>query len=249
MAGRRDPADAVAEFLRTGLANKGPVVVSDLEAMARTAGLLGQSQQIGHARTFKKAKKDLDIRSVRVGFGVGGRWAWVLPTQPVPVATDLGSAPDIAHEEVRPGAAADDLEKLPTELQERRIPLEWVNGIARLDDISPPTDIPRHRWHILLADCNEFMTSSENWAERAATLGWSAYDLFGCRSNRPLEHLGSAVLLWAINGSRLVELRRDWAVFERAANKSRNVFQRRRVAAADVTLPWIGLRQRPGNNR
>jgi hypothetical protein len=44
---------------------------------------------------------------------------------------------------------------------------------------------------------------SENWAERAARLGWDAMALFGCAPKRPLDYSGSAGLLWAINGGRL----------------------------------------------
>src|SRR3984893_3791951 len=61
--------------------------------------------------------------------------------------------------------------------------------------------------------------------------------LFGCAPKRPLDYSGSAGLLWAINGGRLVELHRDWAVIELAANGSR---------AGKVTLPWIGRGRRPG---
>jgi hypothetical protein len=64
---------------------------------------------------------------------------------------------------------------------------------------------------------------------------WNFYNsrgLFGCRRARPLDHPGGAGLLWAINGGRLVELHRDWAVIELAANGSRRVFERRRVDAA-----------------
>jgi hypothetical protein len=58
----------------------------------------------------------------------------------------------------------------------------------------------------------------------------------GCCRHRPV----GAGLLWAINGGRLVELHRDWAVFELAENGSRRIFERRRVDAANVRLPWIG---------
>jgi len=44
----------------------------------------------------------------------------------------------------------------------------------------------------------------------------SVLALFGCGLHRPLVHCGSAGLLWAINGGRLVELRRDWAVVDLA---------------------------------
>jgi hypothetical protein len=60
--------------------------------------------------------------------------------------------------------------------------------------------------------------------------------IFNCR---PLEHLGSAGLLWAING--VVELHRDWAVIERQQDKARQVYHRRRQDEAHVTLLWTGL--------
>jgi len=68
-----------------------------------------------------------------------------------------------------------------------------------------------------VGDCNNFLTSNENWAERAAKLGWDAPALFGCRRNRPLDYLGDAGLLWFINGGKLFQLHRDWAVIERTA--------------------------------
>jgi hypothetical protein len=56
MRGRPDPVGVAAEFLRKELA-KGPVLVSELEAAARAAGLLGNGQRITHAKPFKRAKK------------------------------------------------------------------------------------------------------------------------------------------------------------------------------------------------
>jgi hypothetical protein len=70
-AGRPDPVGVATEFLRKRL-GKGPVLVSELEATARAAGLLGNGQRITHAKPFKKAKKSLGIRSVRNGFGSAG---------------------------------------------------------------------------------------------------------------------------------------------------------------------------------
>src|ERR1700730_7496337 len=57
----------------------------------------------------------------------------------------------------------------------------------------------------------------------------------------PLAHPGGAGLLWAIQGGRLVELHRDWAVIELAANGSRHVFERRRVDAGNVTLLALAI--------
>jgi hypothetical protein len=62
-------AASVANFLQRALV-AGAIDVSQLEAMARAAGLLGKRQQIQHAKPFKKAKKSLGIRSIREGFGM-----------------------------------------------------------------------------------------------------------------------------------------------------------------------------------
>jgi len=208
----------VTAFLRKSLA-EGAQDVLKLDAMARTETLLGERQRITDAKAFKRAKYSLRIRSVRAGFGPNGVWRWELPCD-----RDGGSAASaITREPVR---------------EERCVPVEWVKGVARLDDYPPPTDVPRHRWRQFVSDCYSFLNSSENWPERAAELGWDAKALFGCHRNYPLMHLGSAGLLWAINGGKLLELRRDWAVIELPVNRSQRTFSRRDVAAGKVILPW-----------
>jgi hypothetical protein len=64
--------------------------------------------------------------------------------------------------------------------------------------------------------------------------------MFGCGRHRPLDRPGTVGLFWAINGGRLVELHREWAVVELAENGSRRIFDRRRLNAAHFRLPWIG---------
>jgi hypothetical protein len=56
MTGRPDPDRLAAEFLRKELAN-GPVLLSELEAAARAAGLLGSAQPITDAKLLQKSKK------------------------------------------------------------------------------------------------------------------------------------------------------------------------------------------------
>jgi hypothetical protein len=165
----------VIAFLRKSLA-KAVQDVLTLEAMARTEGLLGERQRITHAKAFKEAKHFLRIRSVRAGLGRGGGWRWQLPRD-----RDRASAAcPITH---------------PPPRAERRIPVNWIKGVARLSYDRPPNDVPRHRWRQFVTDCHSFLNSSENWAERAAELGWNARALFGCHRNYPLMHLGSAGLL------------------------------------------------------
>jgi hypothetical protein len=236
----RQTSATVVGFLEHALAN-GPLDVLDLEAMARKAGLLGARQQIQHAKPFKNAKKSVGIQSVKAGYGSKGKWAWFLPAKPVePKKKEVDRQKDAnAREHSR--SASVNLNGLPAELLSGRIPPHWVYGIARLESHRVPKEVPAHRWRQFINDCHIFLLAKETWAERAAVHCWSDPELFGC-CRRPLERLGSAGLLWAMSGGRLVELRRDWAVIERASDRSRHVHQRERPKAANITLPWIRLR-------
>jgi hypothetical protein len=107
------------------------------------------------------------------------------------------------------------------------------------------TGIPQHRWRQFVHDCTNFLSSTQ--AERAAQLGWDAWALFGCCRDRP-GGAGTG-LLWALNGGRLVEIHRDWALIELAGSESPRVFDRRRTVAANVILPWTEPDRRPRERR
>src|ERR1700730_19217145 len=95
---------AVTKFLRDALAVDA-MGVAELEATARAAGLLGERQQISHARLFKRAKASLAIKSLRTGFGARSQWLWQLPR----------------HKDDQEQDAA----------PQRRLPIDWVEGVAR----------------------------------------------------------------------------------------------------------------------
>jgi hypothetical protein len=141
----------VTAFLRKSLA-EGAQDVLKLKAMARTEGLLGDRQRITHAKSFKRGKHSLRIRSVRAGFGTNGVWRWELPCD----RAGASAASAITREPVR---------------AERSVPVDWIEGVDRLNDYSPPTDVPRHRWRQFVSDCQGFLNSSENWAE--PPLNWA----------------------------------------------------------------------------
>jgi hypothetical protein len=209
-----------AEFLRKALAVEA-LGVPELDMMARAAGLLGEGQRITNAKVFRRAKRSLGIRSVRDGFGAGGRWAWELPR------SSEGRAP--TPSEIATG-------------NERPVPREWVEGVTRLEQNRPPPDVPRHRWRQFVEDCHAFLRS-EQLATRAAQLGWDALGLFGCCRN-PLMYLGKAGLLWQVSGGKIIELHRDWAVIDRPVHRSQSIFYRRDVDPQKIMLPW---RLRPGS--
>jgi len=193
---------AIGDFLHRALAG-GALEVGELEVKARAAGLLGERQEIQHAKLFKKAKKAMGIRSIRAGFGSSGKWAWLMPP-PAPRIAITASTVDAKE---RPSIRAEKAPaRAPAEPKSRAVVRAWLEGVQRLEYLRSPPAVPGLRWHLFLGDCHSFLTSSENWAERAATLGWSALALFGCHRSRPLEHLGSAGLLWVVNGSAYVLL-------------------------------------------
>ncbi len=224
MTHRSQATGLVVEFLQDVLAG-GALGVPELEVMARAAGLLGEDKRITHSKIFKRAKRSLGIKSVRNGFGDEGEWLWLLEKSPVP---SLGE---------------NDPEQSPDHLRVPLVPPTWIQGVAHLDHNRALRDIPPHRWRQFLSDCSNFLAARVNGAERAAQLGWDAKSLFGCRLNRPLMYPGSAGLVWAINGGRIVELHREWAIIELPVNKSQRIFERRSVDVGKVIAAMEGQRQ------
>jgi hypothetical protein len=235
-------ATAITDFLSRALTG-GALAVAELEAKAREAGLLGERQSIQHAKAFKKAKKVLGIQSIRNGFGSAGKWAWSMPLPAAHIAIVTIANSNLVAKEQPSVRNAKPPDIAPAKSASRGIVQQWIECVQRLDYVRSPNAVPLIRWHLFLGDCHSFLSSPENWAERAAALGWNALALFGCYRTRPLEHLGSAGLLWVINGGKLVELHRDWAVIERAQDRSRQVYHRRPLNAANVTLPWSSLQR------
>jgi hypothetical protein len=204
----------LVKFLRAALAEQARPVTK-LEASARAAGSLNERQRITHAKAFKRAKRTLGIRSLHAGFGARSQWLWELPRENTPsVKAESQAAP--AH----------------------RIPSDWVEGVACLDPERRPPDVPGHRWRQFVNDCENFLSPSEDWAERAARLGWDAIALFGCAPRRPLDYSPSAGLLWLMNGARRVELHRTWAVIDMPLQTRQRVFYRRNVERTKISLPW-----------
>jgi hypothetical protein len=239
-----DRRTAIIAFLREALVEGAVLPCGELEAKAREAGLLGRFQSITHAKLFKEAKKVLGIRSIRTGFGQSGEWGWELSgLPPVPTAASAVQLPKagvgtadtyaagssgIGHAQTPHGRAT----------PESRIPWDWTKGFARLDYHHAPAGMRRHQWQQFLDDGTRFLASPHNGAARAATLGWDAYALFGCGPAHPLEHLGSAGLLWFINGGRMLELHRGWAILEVPGRESPISYNRLRSDTPNGRLPW-----------
>ena len=242
-----DRPDAVALFLE-GALGAGPVAVSELEAKARAAGLVGERQNLSDTKSFRAAKKRLAIRSVRTGFGRGGEWSWALAGQhSAAVALDRspGARASVIYEEahsrpkqrevVTPAPA--NFQRAPEEAPRKpTVPADWVRGVELLRRQARPSGVPQHRWQLFLEDCARFLDPFIGWAVRAAKLGWDAEALFGCDRHRPLDQPGAG-LLWRVAGGRLTAIYKDWATID-AGDGAQRVFHRR-PGTTNVTLPWL----------
>jgi hypothetical protein len=79
-AGQTTVTDEVKEFLSNILAN-GRVKIQDIEAEARSAGLLRDDKEMRESKPFRNAKAELHIISTHEGFGPDATYYWSLPEQ------------------------------------------------------------------------------------------------------------------------------------------------------------------------
>jgi len=117
---------------------------------------------------------------------------------------------------------------------DRLAPRIWAEALARLDLAQPPGDVPPKSWLRFKADCSNFLDLG--WALRAAELGWTAFDLFGCDRFKPFARVGRCGLLWLLNGRQLRILTTDTAVITTTNNRSLT-FYRRQYEPGQV-LAW-----------
>jgi len=83
-------------------------------------------------------------------------------------------------------------------------PRAWAEALAQLDPDQPPISIPVERWRTFIDDAGRFL--DRGWAARAAALGWTPLDLFGCDGERPLSRIDQMGLLWLLQSRELVAL-------------------------------------------
>jgi hypothetical protein len=114
------------------------------------------------------------------------------------------------------------------------IPRDWTEGIAKLDPDYPPADAPARRWLVFISDCGQFLSGP--FASKAAALGWTELDIFGCDRDRPFARIDQAGLLWLLNGDRLIALSENTATVE--TNTGVRQTWRCKPNQPGRTLPW-----------
>jgi hypothetical protein len=63
----------------------------------------------------------------------------------------------------------------------------WMEAVADIDLARPPADVPLRRWMQLIDDISRFVDCG--FAKKAAALGWTALDLFGCDREKPFARI------------------------------------------------------------
>ncbi len=117
-----------------------------------------------------------------------------------------------------------------------RTVLNWSEGLISLRSMPAPLDfagIQTPRWGQLLPDADTFLN---RWGDEAATLGWTALDLFGCDRVKPYARVDLAGLVLLLNGRRVVELSATGAMIE--VHGGRYTWFTRRRPTPEQTVVW-----------
>ena len=85
-------------------------------------------------------------------------------------------------------------------------------------------DVPAKRWLRFIDDCGHFL--DDGWALRAAELGWTPIDLFGCDRSKPFARIGRCGLLWLLDGRKLRVLTADTALINTASGSGLTFYKR-----------------------
>lgn len=82
-------------------------------------------------------------------------------------------------------------------------PVEWAEGYARLCTMPRPVHVRRERWLCCLDDAGRFL---DQWAHKAATLGWEILDVFGVHPSKPEVRFDAAGLVWLLSGGSVIAM-------------------------------------------
>ena len=113
-------------------------------------------------------------------------------------------------------------------------PQEWRDGVATLQAMSCPENVPAKAWAELVTNSARFIGGP--FAGCASALGWSAADLWGCHAARPWQRIDCLGALWLLHDSEIVAVTAD-AITIRTSSGPRLTSRRSRPSNA-VCLAW-----------
>jgi len=114
------------------------------------------------------------------------------------------------------------------------VPQCRTKTLPEIDVALPPADVPLRRWRQLIDDIGRFIDCG--FAKKAAALGWTELDLFGCDQEKPFARIDRQGLCWLIAGNRVIGLSENEAIIETWTG-ARQTWHRKR-SEPDRVLPW-----------
>jgi hypothetical protein len=113
------------------------------------------------------------------------------------------------------------------------VPREWAEGFALMLAMPCPAGFYADQWRDALDGAGRFM---DQWAARAAALGWTAAEVFGVYPAAPMaDHSRRGLIYYLKPGERIAAITEETATFEnrRGIRQSR---WRRHIAAGGVPV-------------
>ncbi|MPT49240.1 MAG: hypothetical protein E2598_12620 [Sphingobium sp.] len=87
---------------------------------------------------------------------------------------------------------------------------EWTKGIASLNPDIPCGSYPPARWRQFIGDCHKVL---DGFAMDAASIGWTAIDLFGVAREGACYQHPSGGLAWRLHGGNVIKIDADRALY------------------------------------
>jgi hypothetical protein len=104
------------------------------------------------------------------------------------------------------------------------VPMQWLDGLARMRAAPAPAGIPRARWTEIIATAG---TIVERWGSQLAGLGWSAADVFGVDPHVPWQRLDCMGLIPLLGDAEVVAVTAETAVLKMRSGATQRFYRRR----------------------
>lgn len=145
------------------------------------------------------------------------------PQSPDPAKSNIADAATIADHNT--------LERAAIIEEGAGVPREWAEGYARMLSMPCPSGFFPDQWQTVLDATGRFM---DEWANKAAALGWTAAEVFGAYPLAPLaDHSRRGLVFYLKPGERIAAISAEVAIFENARGV-RQTRYRERIASGGV---------------
>jgi len=120
------------------------------------------------------------------------------------------------------------------------LPTEWIDGLAKLGEMSCPFSVQPNRWRRLNVDAARFVVA---WGASAAALGWETLDLFGCHPLAPDQRYDYMGIVWLLTGASVAAVSADSMAMRTKSGAKQTVY-RPRLPLGDGRVPIWSLNTR-----